>query len=59
VADSGHGISDQQRQGTGTGLSNVRLRLMMQYGHAAQLSLAHAEPRGVVAAISLPLGAGS
>jgi signal transduction histidine kinase len=59
VADSGHGISDQQRHGTGTGLSNVRLRLMMQYGHAAQLSLAHAEPRGVVAAISLPLGRGS
>jgi signal transduction histidine kinase len=59
VADSGHGISDQQRQGTGTGLSNVRLRLMMQYGHTAQLSLVHAEPRGVVAAIWLPLGGGS
>jgi LytS/YehU family sensor histidine kinase len=59
VADSGHGISDQQGHGTGTGLSNVRLRLMMQYGHAARLSLAHAEPRGVVAAISLPIEAGT
>jgi sensor histidine kinase YesM len=56
VADSGHGIDTKQGQGTGTGLSNLRLRLLMQYGHAAQLSLAHAEPRGVVAAISLPLG---
>jgi sensor histidine kinase YesM len=57
VSDSGHGISPQQVQGTGTGLSNLRLRLLMQYGRGAHLSLAHAEPRGVVAAISLPLGA--
>jgi hypothetical protein len=56
VADSGHGIDAKQEQGTGTGLSNLRLRLLMQYGQTAHLSLAHAEPRGVVAAISLPLG---
>jgi LytS/YehU family sensor histidine kinase len=59
VADSGRGISDQPLHGTGTGLSNVRLRLMMQYGQSARLSLAHAEPRGVVAAISLPIGGGT
>jgi two-component sensor histidine kinase len=56
VADSGHGLGGQSH-GTGTGLSNVRLRLMMQYGASAHLSLAHAEPRGVVAAISLPMRA--
>jgi signal transduction histidine kinase len=56
VADSGSGITTQQDHGTGAGLANVRLRLKMQYGEAAVLSLAHAEPRGVVAAISLPIG---
>ena len=59
VADSGHGITDQQSYGSGTGLANVRMRLKMRYGEAAALSLAQAEPRGVVAAISLPIEAGS
>jgi signal transduction histidine kinase len=53
VADSGRGIS--VRHGQGMGLANVRQRLTMLYGEAAQLSLAHAEPRGVVATISIPL----
>jgi signal transduction histidine kinase len=57
VADSGHGMADHPREGTGTGLANVRLRLLMQYGEAATLTLAHGVPRGVVAAISLPLRA--
>jgi signal transduction histidine kinase len=56
VADSGTGITTQQDHGSGAGLANVRLRLKMQYGEAAVLSLAHAEPRGVVATISLPMG---
>ena len=55
VADSGTGIATQQGHGSGAGLANVRLRLKMQYGEAAVLSLAHAEPRGVVATISLPM----
>jgi hypothetical protein len=59
VADSGSGITTQQDHGSGAGLANVRLRLKMQYGEAAVLSLAHAEPRGVVAAISLPIGQAS
>lgn len=53
VADSGRGMS--ARHGQGVGLANVRQRLLMLYGDAAILSLAHAEPRGVVATISIPL----
>ena len=53
VADSGRGMSI--RHGHGMGLANVRQRLTMLYGEAALLSLAHAEPRGVVATISIPL----
>jgi LytS/YehU family sensor histidine kinase len=53
VADSGRGMS--ARHGHGMGLANVRQRLIMLYGDAAVLSLAHAEPRGVVATISIPL----
>ena len=52
VADSGRGMS--VRHGHGVGLANVRQRLIMLYGDAAVLSLAHAEPRGVVATISIP-----
>jgi hypothetical protein len=55
VADSGHGMT--VTEGHGTGLANVRLRLMMLYGDAAVLSLAHAEPRGVVATLRLPIPA--
>jgi len=53
VADSGRGMS--VRHGQGMGLANVRQRLTMLYGEAALLSLAHAEPRGVVATVSIPL----
>jgi histidine kinase/histidine kinase/DNA gyrase B/HSP90-like ATPase len=52
VADSGRGMS--VRHGRGIGLANVRQRLVLLYGDAAYLSLAHAEPRGVVATISIP-----
>ena len=54
VADSGRGLV--ARYGHGVGLANVRQRLLMLYGDSAVLSLAHAEPRGVVATISVPLG---
>ena len=53
VADSGQGL--ELRQGRGTGLANVRQRLLMTYGTAAVLSLRRAEPRGVVAGVHLPL----
>jgi signal transduction histidine kinase len=53
VADSGRGLIP--RQGQGMGLANVRQRLLMHYGESAVLSLAHAEPRGVVATIEVPL----
>jgi signal transduction histidine kinase len=52
VADSGCGIGAQH--GHGIGLSNVRVRLMTRYGDEATLSLAQAEPRGVVATIRIP-----
>lgn len=53
VADSGRGMS--ARHGHGVGLANVRQRLTVLYGDAALLSLARAEPRGLVATISIPL----
>jgi len=53
VADSGRGMD--VRQGHGTGLANIRQRLLMMYGAQAVLSLRAAEPRGVVASVMLPL----
>lgn len=53
VADSGHGM--QTQQGGGSGLANARLRLMMRYGDQASLSLAPAEPRGVIATVRIPM----
>jgi Histidine kinase len=53
VADSGRGMV--LRHGHGTGLANIRQRLLMMYGTKAVLSLRPAEPRGVVASVSLPL----
>jgi signal transduction histidine kinase len=53
VADSGRGLD--MRHGRGTGLANIRQRLLLMYGPDAVLSLRAAEPRGVVASISLPV----
>lgn len=53
VADSGRGLN--VRQGHGTGLANVRQRLLMTYGSEATLSLKAAEPRGAIASIRVPL----
>lgn len=53
VADSGRGL--EVRHGHGTGLANVRQRLLMLYGDAAILALGQAEPRGVVASLSIPV----
>jgi sensor histidine kinase YesM len=53
VADSGLGLS--RGSGHGTGLANIRARLVRLYGDAAKLSLSRNQPRGVVATLSLPL----
>jgi hypothetical protein len=53
VADSGRGM--EVRHGHGTGLANIRQRLLMMYGTQAVLLLRSAEPRGVVASVLLPL----
>lgn len=52
VADSGQGLA--VRQGLGTGLANARQRLLIMYGADAKLTLRSAEPRGVVASLSIP-----
>ena len=53
VADSGRGLD--VRLGRGTGLANIRQRLVMMYGPEAALTLRPAEPQGVVASIRLPV----
>jgi LytS/YehU family sensor histidine kinase len=57
VSDDGVGF--RQSSGGGTGLANVRNRLGLMYGEAAQLRLSRNTPRGVVATLSLPYQAGS
>lgn len=52
VSDDGAGF--RQGSGSGTGLANLRSRLGLLYGDAAQLRLALNAPRGVVATLSLP-----
>ncbi len=52
VADSGRGLD--ARHGHGTGLANIRQRLLLAYGPRAVLSLKPAEPRGVVVCIAMP-----
>jgi Histidine kinase len=53
VADSGRGLD--VRLGRGAGLANLRQRLLMMYGPDAALTLRPADPRGVVASISVPV----
>jgi len=53
VADTGAGMG--AGSGGGTGLANVRSRLALRYGDAAGLTLSLNEPRGVRAALRLPL----
>jgi signal transduction histidine kinase len=55
VADTGRGMSAQQ--GHGSGLANVRQRLTLLFGATGSLSLSRAEPRGVIASLSVPLRA--
>jgi LytS/YehU family sensor histidine kinase len=44
----------QTRAGTGTGLANIRSRLVLLYGSSAHLSLANVQPHGLAATISMP-----
>jgi sensor histidine kinase YesM len=53
VVDTGQGF--QATLGVGVGLANVRARLAMLYGAAAQLSLSQNAPRGVTATIVVPM----
>ena len=51
---SDNGVGFRQSSGGGTGLANVRTRLGLLYGGAAQLHLARNAPHGVIATLSLP-----
>jgi sensor histidine kinase YesM len=55
VADSGRGMSADIDSGTGTGLANIRGRLKLLYGHAADFQLARGSARGITATLRLPL----
>lgn len=52
VADTGAGFTASQ--GTGMGLTNLRVRLRGLYGDAGHLVLAPNEPRGVAASLRIP-----
>jgi sensor histidine kinase YesM len=53
IVDTGQGF--QANLGVGVGLANVRARLAMLYGAAAQLSFSQNLPRGVTATIVVPM----
>jgi len=53
VADSGRGLA--ATEGHGMGLANIRRRLTILYGDAAELALAQPESRGMEATVSIPL----
>lgn len=55
VRDDGAGFGGAPSRGTGVGLSNIRDRLAALYGERARLTLHENQPRGVVAALSVPL----
>jgi LytS/YehU family sensor histidine kinase len=53
VRDTGRGFTENA--GSGVGLANIRSRLTALYGTRAGLSLSSNAPRGVIAAVTLPL----
>jgi LytS/YehU family sensor histidine kinase len=53
VLDTGRGL--QASRGSGTGLPNIRARLVSRFGRAASLVLLPNEPRGIRARITLPI----
>jgi signal transduction histidine kinase len=54
VTDSGVGLTEGSGSG-GTGLTNLRERLRLAWGEAAQLRLSEVAPRGVCAEIDYPV----
>jgi signal transduction histidine kinase len=52
VADTGTGLTASQ--GTGMGLTNLRVRLRSLYGEAGTLVLSSNEPRGLAATLRIP-----
>ncbi len=54
VADTGVGFARAATAGTGTGLSNIRERLKLIYGDAAELRIAPNAPTGTRVAIVVP-----
>ena len=55
VWDEGRGANARAAKGTGTGLSNVRERLMMRFGAVAYLEFRATAPRGASARVVIPL----
>jgi sensor histidine kinase YesM len=54
VADTGLGFGKAATAGTGIGLSNIRERLQLLYGHRAQLKITENQPSGTVVTIEVP-----
>jgi LytS/YehU family sensor histidine kinase len=54
VADTGVGFGRAPTAGTGTGLNNVRERLRLLYGEAAELKIGESTPTGTRASIVVP-----
>jgi hypothetical protein len=58
VADTGRGFGGGT-SGGGTGLANIRARLAAMFGPAAEVTLSAGVPRGLLAAIRLPVPVGA
>ncbi|HEY3077980.1 MAG TPA: histidine kinase [Burkholderiales bacterium] len=54
VADTGVGFAQAATAGTGTGLSNIRERLKLIYGDAAELRIAQNSPSGTRVTLVVP-----
>jgi LytS/YehU family sensor histidine kinase len=55
VLDDGAGFAAAGNGGTGVGLVNVQRQLAARYAGKARLALTARAPRGVIAALSIPL----
>jgi hypothetical protein len=54
VRDSGVGLAEGWAQGNGTGLRNIRDRLALRYGAAAEMTVSTAEGGGTLVDVKLP-----
>jgi sensor histidine kinase YesM len=55
VDDTGVGLGNAVKAGTGAGIQNIRARLRSLFGPAAQLTIEAGSPRGTHASIQVPL----